>query len=437
MRTLQFLLIAPLLTLFAVALSAQEPAVAAPPATQASAKLAKVSVTGSKHFSSEQILPEAGLSAGASVTRADLQAAADKLTQSGMFATVGYRFSSAPDGVSVEYQVTDAPMLPVGFDNFPWVSDDDLIAAIKAGVPFFDGTAPANGSILDQMGAAMSKFLQTKAIFVKITHAPMSDPLTNQMTLEFLSAGAQEDVKSVDFSDALANANPAIQQRLADLIGKPYSLTTLKLFEFEQVRPVYLGRGLLHITFRPPVVQASLPTADSAPTVVVHVQIDPGVAYSWGGVTWTGNSALSTAELDGLVKFKPGDPTDGTKIQALWLAVADAYGRKGYLDATATPSPQFDDESHRVNYTVAIAEGPQYKMGNLVLSGLSVEGEKHVRGAWAIAPGAIFDETFYDAFVDGGAKQSFGTIPYDYQRIDHFLDKNPQAGTVNVMLDFK
>lgn len=437
MRIPRLILIAPLLGLCAIALAAQEPEAPPAGAPQASAKLAKISVTGSQRFTSDQIAPETGLSPGASVTRTDLQAGADKLTQLGTFATVGYRFSSAPDGVTVEYQVTDAPMLPIGFDNFPWVSDDDLIAAIKSDVALFDGTAPPNGAILDQMGAAMSKFLQKKAIFVKISHTPMSDPLTNQMTLEFTSAGAQEDVKSVDFSDALANANPAIQERLADLIGKPYSLTALKLFEFEQVRPVYFGRGLLRVNFKNPVVQAPLPTADTAPTVVVHVQIDPGVEYTWGSVTWTGNSALSAAELNGLVKFKPGDPTDGTKIQALWLSVADAYGHKGYLDATATPTPQFDDQAHRVNYNVAITEGPQYKMGNLVLSGLSIEGEKHVRGAWTIAPGAVFDQTFFDSFIDHGAKESFGTIPYDYQRIDHFLDKNAQAGTVNVLLDFK
>jgi outer membrane protein insertion porin family len=406
-------------------------------ASQPSAKLSAVSVTGSTRFTSDQIVAQIGLKAGASVTRSDLQAAADTLTQLGTFAKVGYRFSSAPDGVTVEYQVADGPMLPIAFDNFPWVADDDLRNAIKAAVPLYDGTAPANGTILDDMGAAMSRFLRTKAIFVKISHQPMADPLTGVETLQFLSAGAEEDVKSIDFSDALANSNHAIQDRLADLIGKPYSLTALKLFEFEQIRPVYIGRGLLRVDFKTPAVEAPAPTASGAPTVVVHVQIDPGPAYTWGGVTWTGNSALSSADLNALIPFKAGEPTDGTKIQALWISVSDAYGHKGYLDATATPTPQFDDQAHRVIYNVTIMEGPRYKMGNLVLSGLSMEGERRIRSAWTIQEGDVFDEAFFNTFIDSGAKDSFTGIPYEYERIDHFLDKDAATGTVNVMLDFK
>ncbi|HEY6467866.1 MAG TPA: POTRA domain-containing protein [Candidatus Acidoferrales bacterium] len=410
----------------------------APAANEPSAKLVAISVTGSTHFSSDQVVAETGLKPGDTVTRTDLKNAADKLSGLGTFAKVGYRFSSAANGVTVEYQVADAPLLPVSFDNFPWVSDDDLKGAIKAAVPLFDGTAPATGRILDDMGEAVQRFLETKGIYVKVSHTPMSDPLTSVQTIQFLSAGAEEDVKSINFSDALANTNKAIQERLADLIGKPYSLTALKLFEFEQIRPVYVEHGLLNVNFKIPVVQAPPPNAsNTAPTVVIHVQIDAGSAYTWGGINWSGNSALSSAELNALIPFKQGDPTDGTKIQALWISVTDAYGHKGYLDATATPTPQFDDQAHRVNYNVAIVEGPQYKMGNLVLSGLSLEGEKRIRGAWTIPQGAVFDENFFNAFIDSGAKDSFVGIPYDYERIEHFLDKNPATGVVNVMLDFK
>jgi len=28
-------------------------------------------------------------------------------------------------------------------------------------------------------------------------------------------------------------------------------------------------------------------------------------------------------------------------------------------------------------------------------------------------------------------------MPYGYERVEHFLDKNPSTATVNVMLDFK
>lgn len=417
---------------------AQEPPQPPTAAAAPSAKLAALTATGSAQFTSDQVLAETGLKVGATVTRADLQSAADKLSALGTFAKVGYRFSSGVEGVSVEYQVTDAPLLPISFDNFPWVPEADLKDAIKAAVPLFDNSAPANGKILDDMADAVQRFLETKGIYVKVSHTPMSDPLTSAQTVEFVSAGAEEDVKSIDFSDALANTNRAIQERLQDLIGKPYSLTALRLFEVEQIRPVYIERGLLRVTFKDPVIQAPPPNATvTAPTVVIHVEIDPGTAYNWGGVTWTGNSALTSTELNALVPFKAGQPSNGTQIQALWMSIQSAYGHKGYLDASVMPTPQYDDQAKRVNYTVAIEEGPQYKMGKLVLSGLSLEGERRVRGAWSIGEGAVFDETFFNEFIDHGAKDSFTGMPYGYERVEHFLDKNPSTATVNVLLDFK
>jgi outer membrane protein assembly factor BamA len=437
-RFLIFLSAAALLCAVAIAPRAQARQAPAPAQAEPSAPLAGVSATGSQHFTSDQIITETGLKKGDNVTRTDLQNAADKLSALGAFSKVGYRFSSAADGVTVEYQVADAQLLPVSFDNFPWVSDDDLIGALKSAIPLFDGVAPPSGKMLDDMADALQHFLEAKGIYVRVSHTAMADPLTSTETVQFVSAGAQEDVKSIDFSDALANNDKAIQERLADLIGKPYSLTALRLFEFEQIRPVYIDRGLLRVGFKDPVVQAPPPNVSvTVPTVVIHVQIDPGPAYTWGGINWTGNSALSSAELNALVPFKPGDPTNGTKIQALWLSVADAYGHKGYLDATATPKPQYDDQNRSVTYNVAIVEGPQYKMGNLVLSGLSVEGERRIRGAWTIQQGSVFDESFYNAFIDHGAKDSFVGIPYDYEGIQRYLDKDPSTGVVNVMLYFK
>lgn len=412
-----------------------------PAAAQPSAKVHAVGGTGSKHFSSEQIGALSGLKVGSSVTREDLQAAADRLNQLGSFTKVAYRFTSVPGGVDIEYQVEDAPVLPVAFDNFPWLSDDELIAAIKAAIPAFDGTAPDRGKILDDIYSATALFLERKGVFVRISSAPMADPLTGKQVQQFVAAGAPEDVKAIEFSDALAANDPAIHERLPDLIGKPYSRTALELFEMEQIRPIYYSKGLVNVRFQQPIVSVvQAPDANGAKTataVTIKVPIDPGTAYSWGSVTWKGNTAISSADLDAVVPFKAGSPADGTKIENVWAQISDIYGHRGYLDAKIDATPQFDDQTHRVNYTVTIAEGAQYRMGNLTLSGLSLDGERHIRTAWKIAPGAIFDEAFFDDFIDHGARESFGDIPYNYNKVGHFLDKHPETGKVDVMIDFQ
>jgi outer membrane protein assembly factor BamA len=99
--------------------------------------------------------------------------------------------------------------------------------------------------------------------------------------------------------------------------------------------------------------------------------------------------------------------------------------------------PKFDDQNKRVTYVVEVSEGPQYHMGKLVLTGLSIEGERRLRKAWSIAPGAVFDKSVYDDFVNTGIKAAFVGLPVHYDKTGKFLQLDPQNAKVDVLLDFQ
>ena len=115
----------------------------------------------------------------------------------------------------------------------------------------------------------------------------------------------------------------------------------------------------------------------------------------------------------------------------------DLFGRLGFLDLKLDAVPQFDDAAKGVSYVVTITEGPQYRMGNLVISGLSVEGERRIRDAWKIPQGSLFDQVGYEEFLDTGVKEAFKGLPVHYDKIGRFLQEDAKAGTVDVLLDFQ
>lgn len=405
------------------------------PADSANGKLASVSISGSKRYASQLIAPETGLSAGSNITKADLQNGADRLAQLGLFSNVQYRYATEDAGVRAEYQVTDAATLPVWFDNFPWFSDAEISAALKRDVPLFDGTAPEAGSILHELTGALERLLATRGVNAGVSNEAGPAPVTGVRVQQFHVDGAAANIVAVEFSDALAKSERGIQQRLDDVVGRPYSRTLVDLFEFEQVRPVYLSHGFLHVKFGEP--SARVTGAGTAAKVTVIAPVDPGPAFAWGGVTWTGNSAVSTSILNTSVPLKPGDPVDGMKLETMWDAARDEYAKAGYLDMTLTPNAQFDESARRVSFNVAISEGRQYRMGKLVLTGLSIEGERRIRAAWGIAPGAAFNKDIYEEFVDKGIKQAFLGLPFHYEKVGRFLQQDPDKGLVDVMLDFQ
>ncbi|MFZ0884325.1 MAG: POTRA domain-containing protein, partial [Candidatus Acidiferrales bacterium] len=230
----------------------------------------------------------------------------------------------------------------------------------------------------------------------------------------------------------------AIQAALADLVGKPYSRSRIELFEFEQLRPIYLAHSYLQVRFGATVAEfaSKSPNVLSGP-LVITAPIIVGPAYQWGGVQWQGNSSIGSPNLDQLVDLQPGSPADGNKIEATWERVRAAYGQAGYLDATLDPQPQFDAKAARVIYTVTIKEGPQYHMGNLVLTGLSMEGERRIRAGFPIASDAIFNKDMYERFLSSGIKTAFAGLPVHYDKIGRFLQEDQINAKVDVMLDFQ
>jgi hypothetical protein len=39
--------------------------------------------------------------------------------------------------------------------------------------------------------------------------------------------------------------------------------------------------------------------------------------------------------------------------------------------------------------------------------------------------------------METGARSAFGTLPFHYEKLGHYLQKDSEKGTVDVMLDFQ
>ena len=138
--------------------------------------------------------------------------------------------------------------------------------------------------------------------------------------------------------------------------------------------------------------------------------------------------------------MKSGDVADGIRIEAAWQNVESEYKNHGYLDVKLTQQPDFDDAAHRVSYRVSIAEGPQYRMGEMIITGLSLDAEKRLQHAWQLAPGQVFDNGYSERLLKVLAKPSsdiFGDMPVHYTECGHWLRSNTDRRTVDVLLDFK
>jgi len=405
------------------------------------AELREVRSDGQKKLTEGQIAALTGLQAGSQVGREDLQKAADKLVASGLFATVKYDFKTRTEGLTLSFHLTESQRVPAYYDNFPWFGDSELNDAIRAQLPFFDGTLPEGGNVVDVAADAIHGLLLAHKLDLPVQHQVVGNPLGDGNIQQFTVEGAGLKIANLSFSDAALATNPVVQQHLSEIDGKPYSRTTIDVFLAEQIRPVYLRQGYLKAKLGPPEVRLSgPPTAKLPQELPVYVPIAAGDVYRFGDAQWSGNNVISSISLASYLGLKTGGVANGMEMQAALEQIREEYGRRGYLDATVQPETVFDDAAHTVSYRIAVTEGRQYHMGGWVITGISTNAESRVRSTFPLAAGDVFDKIKYEDFLaqlQSHSKDIFGELPVHYDSVGHWLRADADHGTVDVLLDFK
>jgi len=291
------------------------------------------------------------------------------------------------------------------------------------------------------MTAVIENLLASQKIKGSVTHQLLAAAVGEGMVMQFRVEGIPLRIQSVQFGDPLAANSERLKDRVPDIKGLSYSLFAVEVFENEQVRPLYATKGFLRAQIGPPQTHLIPDVNDPKETAVeLLIPIQPGPVYSWKGVSWQGNTVVESLSLNAVVELKPGDVADGMKIEALWQKIESYYGQRGYLDMKLTANPQFDDAAHQIAYRVSISEGPQYRMGDMIITGLSLDAEKRLRQAWQISPGQIFDDGYYELHMKILSKPNrdiFGDLPVHYNEFGHLLRPDTSRHTVDVLLDFK
>ena len=409
---------------------------------QATAQLHEIRTEGLKSLTPDQIIALSQLQKGSQAGKADLQAAADRLLQTGLFGKVNYNFQTKGDELTVTFQLEESRRVPIYYDNIAWFADSELNDAIRQKLPFFDGTLPEGGAVIDQATDALKELFASHHLDATLEHELLANPIGDGNVQEFRVQEVPFRIASVDFSDPSAAASHAVQQALGDsVVGKPFSRMTLDLFLSEQLRPFYIQKGFLRAKLGPPEVRLTGDPNKKLPEQLpIFVPIKTGPVYRFKDAQWSGNSVLSSITLRNDIGLKSGDVADGMQVEAAWDRIREDYGHRGYLDAKVDPVATYDEQATTVSYAVTVTEGVQYHYNAMVLTGLSLAGERRLKQVWPIEDGAVFDKLAFEKLLtklQSRPADVFGDLPLHYENVGHWLRTDPGKGQVDVLLDFK
>ena len=173
-----------------------------PAAAQQRQTLGRLEFVGLKRLTREQVIAMSGLQVGQVVDAQVLDTAAGELLKTGLFRKLSYRVHNNPNNQAiVTFQVEESAVsLPVVFENFVWFSDEEIVAAIRKDVLYFNGTSPASGETPDKIAAALQRLLSEKHITGQVDYLPYISK--DKQELLFTVKGARIPVCSLHFPGA-------------------------------------------------------------------------------------------------------------------------------------------------------------------------------------------------------------------------------------------
>lgn len=391
--------------------------------------LARIVVSGSQRYREDDLVRATGLAVSTQVTADDLQNAANRLGNSGAFASVQFLFKPVVGGKGVEadFQVTDAEKyLPAVFENLVWFSDQELQAAVHQAVPLFKGELPTSGSMSDDVSAALTKFLASKRLPSEISYM-MSATFGGLPTgYKFKVASANLKVRDVVLIGAAHMAPEQLAKAVEPLKDTEYLRSDVAVVLEKNLSPIYQQRGYLKFA-----ITEFKPKVDDKSQVIVEATLSEGEQYRLAGVSWSGNTLISGDDLTKQITLKSGVPVDSLQLDRDLSQVRKLYGKFGREAVVIKPMPAFTGDT--VNYAFQVTEGELYRMGKLEIQGVEPEQIHKLEQIWKLAEGEPYDATYVHKFI----ADTVVRVPGHKWAWKMFEQIDDPQKTVNVRLQIK
>lgn len=234
-----------LFTLLALVAALAPPSVSAQQSARESGlRLAEVAVVGASRYTPAEVTKVSGLTVGQSVTPDGLTAAAERMSATGLFKSVKYRYENTGVRMTVTFEIEEAPWtMPVLFDNVVWLSDEELVAAMRQEVPSFDGTSPKLAGAPDFIAKGLQHMLEAHHIPGRVEFLPTMDLRTK--TEQYLFSVKDPSPKTCTLHVAGASAVPERELVAAvhDVVGTDYSRSRMTAVSTGTLLYLYHQRG--------------------------------------------------------------------------------------------------------------------------------------------------------------------------------------------------
>jgi outer membrane protein insertion porin family len=382
----------------------------------------------------------------------------NSLWNTGYFDDLRFERQDTPKGVILEVYVTEKPTIrEIKYIGLNSVSQSDVLDRFKkdkvqlSQESQYDPTKVKKAEVVlkNLLSEHGRQFATIRTEVHKIPPAAVSvdfiikeGPKVKVGKIRF---DGNKKVSSRQLRSAMKNSKP---------IGIPHSLIFENLFshtfdaskldeDAERVRFLYQTKGYFKVLVDDPKTKIR-DTKPGFPYIGRHggkvvditVPVQEGDRYRLGTITFTGGKAITNSKLlRAQFPIKDGDIFNRELIGKGLENLRKAYGELGYINFSAVPQTDEDDQKKIVSLKVDLDEGKQFYVRRIEFEGNTTTRDKVIRRELALEEGNVYNSRLWElSLLRLNQLNYFNELKVDQ---DSVAKQNVQDGTVDLTLKVK
>jgi outer membrane protein insertion porin family len=381
----------------------------------------EIRVIGNRRIPKETVLARLFTHVGDTYDPASVERDFNSLWNTGYFEDVRIEREDSPKGVVLDIFVREKPTIrEINYKGLSSVSQSDVLDRFKKEKVGLSVESQYDPTRIARAVTVLKELLgehghQFAIIKTDVKTIPPASVAVNFMIKEGptvkvgnIKFSGNQHVNSRTLRAAMKNLKPIGIPRsifLENLFPRTYDASKLEE-DSERVRQAYQSRGYFKAVVGEPAThirnEGGLSLLTFRPKqgkrIDIRLPIEEGERYRVGGITFTGNKAVTnTKALRGQFQVKDGDYFNTTVIGKGLENLRKAYGQLGYINFVGTPTPRVDEAKRLVYLDIDIDEGKPFYVSRVEFTGNTVTRDQVIRRELLLEEGQVYNSNLWEA----------------------------------------
>ncbi|MFP4113230.1 MAG: outer membrane protein assembly factor BamA [Spirochaetota bacterium] len=196
---------------------------------------------------------------------------------------------------------------------------------------------------------------------------------TRHAVIFTISEGTQVTVREINFS---GNSYASASTLRGQMETKTQSIFNAGVFQDRvleedrlRIENYYRERGYVDAEVVDVVQETERDEENERTFLILTVYVEEGNQYTFGGISFEGNTIFTDEELDAQVRLSEGSILNAIRLQDGLTLVQDQYYQNGYIYNDFNVTEERDEELLSISYTMQIQEQPRAHIENIIIRG--------------------------------------------------------------------